>query len=98
MSTARGPLPPLAIDTTDELLGSIPEADVVAALTVRPGTLATWRRRGAGPPSFKLGRFLRLYPLRSLHQWWVSPEAARTRRLVQLRKSRAHAAPQQGQP
>ena len=36
MSTARGPLPPLAIDTTDELLGSIPEADVVAALTVRP--------------------------------------------------------------
>jgi hypothetical protein len=78
--SAHGAAQQLTIDTTDELLGAIPAADVATALCVRRNTLATWRRKGVGPPSMRICRQLILYPTERLFEWWASPAATRTRR------------------
>ena len=86
MTTDHGPLPPLEIETADEVFGAVPAADVAAALCVHRRTLMEWRRRGVGPPSFKPGRLLTLYPLQPLRLWWASSDATRTRRRVEQRR------------
>jgi hypothetical protein len=88
MTTSSVALPPLAIETADEVFGAIPASDVAAALYVREVTLVAWRRRGHGPPSLRLGPQVTLYPTEPLRRWWASPDARRTRRRV-LRRSPA---------
>ena len=83
LTRASEDLPVISLDTTDELFGAIPAGYVAVALGVRQRTLTDWRRRGFGPPSMRLGRFLTLYPAEGLLQWWASPAASRTRRRVQ---------------
>ena len=70
---------PLELDTTNEVFCSVPAAAVAEALGVRRSTLATWRRRGSGPPFMRLGRLLTVYPTRDLRRWWLSPQASRVR-------------------
>lgn len=71
---------PPALDTTDEVFGSVPAAVVAEALGVRRSTLATWRRLGKGPPFMRLGRLLTVYPVGGFYRWWSSPGASRHRR------------------
>jgi hypothetical protein len=85
MTNTQGPLPPLAVETADEVFGSIPAADVASALCVRRKTLAAWRRRGVGPPSLRFSHSVTLYPTEPLRRWWASPAASRSRRRVQHR-------------
>lgn len=70
----------LALDTADAVFGAVSAAVVAKAVGVRRETLASWRRRGKGPPSMRIGRLLTLYPIEDLRRWWGSPAAAYLRR------------------
>nr|WP_049568185.1 helix-turn-helix domain-containing protein [Nocardiopsis sp. SBT366] len=54
---------------TDEVLWSV--TDTAAYLRVPPKTLYEWRYKGDGPPSHRVGRYVRYVPA-EVHAWVTS--------------------------
>ena len=63
-ATTTGPRP-----TSETALWSVPDA--AAYLRVPPKTLYEWRYKGDGPPSHRIGRYIRYVPA-EVHAWVTS--------------------------